>query len=364
MADLASLAAGDQFAFVVLEHAAFQQRVGLGLLCCDFGGIGCHSQHANPRVDIRAAAGVRVGCCTRAMTSRPLIPSTFTAGRALAIAYVVGFGLSTLSAVVVLVAPPTEGDAATASSAWVGYVLQLLLAVAAGAYGLRAAGRFGVDDVALGLRAGPGVSRQRQVAATVVYVAVLAGAAWVTVRGLDLAGVGAPAAGAGVTAQLGAELFHGATAGLVEEFVLLAVPLALARRCGWSTPATIAVLVVTRLGIHLYLGWHALFVIPWLAAAVLLWRRCPSVWPFVVGHGVYDVIQLLVPSYVDGATAFALLLAVLAAATWVLSGFAFTGPRWLYEPLEASAPSGRSPGNFGAAQSAGRSTVLLCGETR
>ncbi len=227
------------------------------------------------------------------MTSRPLVPSTFTAGRALAIAYVVGFGLSTLSAVAVLVTPSTDGYQATASSAWAGYVLQMVLAVAAGVYGLRAARRFGVGDVALGLRAMPGVSRQRQVAAAVVYVAVLAGAAWITVHGLDLAGVGAPTAGAGVTAHLGPELFHGMTAGMVEEFVLLAVPLALGRCCGWSTPATIAVLVVMRLGPHLYLGWYALFVVPWLAAAALLWHRCPSVWPFVVGHGAYDVLQVL-----------------------------------------------------------------------
>ena len=70
-----------------------------------------------------------------------------------------------------------------------------------------------------------------------------------------------------------------------------------------------------RLGIHLYLGWYALFVIPWLVGAMLLWRCCPSVWPFVVGHGIYDVIQVSVTSTVARTTAIALLAVFPALAT-------------------------------------------------
>lgn len=226
------------------------------------------------------------------MTRRPFVHPSLAAARVLAVAYLIGFGLATLSAVLALVSPtPAGGDRAAAGSAWSGYLLQLLLAGAAGAYGFRAVRRFGVDDVDLGMRPRP--AARAAVSVAVLYVAALAAAAWVTVQGVDMAGLGAPATVTGVTAQLGPELFHAASAGLVEELVLLALPLALARRCGWSTATTLAVLVVMRLGIHLYLGWYALFVIPWLFGAVLLWRRCPSVWPFIVGHGVYDVAQVL-----------------------------------------------------------------------
>lgn len=213
-------------------------------------------------------------------------------GRVLTIAYVLGFGLSTMSALVVLVAP--AADDSGASSAWGGYVLQLMLALAAAEYGRRAARRqFGLDEVDLGLTARHPLSARRFLGVSAIYVLVLAASAWVTVHGLGLLGATSTTAGAGTTTQLAPELFHAATAGLVEEIVLLALPLALARRCDWSTSRTMAVLVVMRLGIHLYLGWYALFVIPWLAAAMLLWRRCQSVWPFVLGHGAYDVIQLL-----------------------------------------------------------------------
>lgn len=90
-------------------------------------------------------------------------------------------------------------------------------------------------------------------------------------------------------------------AGLVEEFVLLALPIALAVAADWSAAVTLVLLIVMRSGIRIYLGWHALFVVPWIAAALALWRWCPLVWPFVIGHGIYDVLQLLSATGSGGA---------------------------------------------------------------
>jgi hypothetical protein len=246
------------------------------------------------------------------MTAGEAVTASRVGARLLALAYLVGFGLSTLSAVAMLLGgqPSTKASAALG-----GCVFALVLALAAATIGIRSArSQLHIDDVGLGLHSSAGLTWRRIAAASVIYVAVLATSAWVTVDGLDMLGIPGPS-GAGAVGPLGAELLHGAAAGLVEEFVLLALPIAVAARCGWSTRTTLAVLIVMRLGIHVYVGWHALFVVPWMAGALIVWRWCPLVWPFVVGHGIYDVLQVLgMPAFGVAATATFLVLLAAAAA--------------------------------------------------
>ena len=62
-------------------------------------------------------------------------------------------------------------------------------------------------------------------------------------------------------------------AGIREEVLLFAIPIALARLSGWSTPATIALVTVLRLAVHIYYGWGSAFVVLWIPAGV---RRVPG----------------------------------------------------------------------------------------
>ena len=104
-------------------------------------------------------------------------------------------------------------------------------------------------------------------------------------------------------------LFGSVGAGIGEELLLFAVPIALARRSGWSTSATVAVVTVLRLAIHTYYSWGSLFVLLWIPAGYALYRAAGSIWPLIVGHAVYDGIQFSVDSWPAAAN-------VLVVVTW------------------------------------------------
>lgn len=55
--------------------------------------------------------------------------------------------------------------------------------------------------------------------------------------------------------------------------------------------------------VHVYLGWDCLFVVPWIIGAFALYRWCSLLWPFVLGHGLFDLLQTW-QTYSGHATAF------------------------------------------------------------
>jgi hypothetical protein len=98
-------------------------------------------------------------------------------------------------------------------------------------------------------------------------------------------------------------------AGICEEIQLFAVPIALMarfqRRLGRCHPLVVLiVLEVLRLGLHLYYGWGALFIVPWIAAAYLLYRIVGLVWPFIIGHAVYDILVMVTNMNGSAAASF------------------------------------------------------------
>ena len=180
------------------------------------------------------------------------------------------------------------------SAALAHYVLLLLLALMAAVLGMRSAARapLRLQRADLGLSGTP-TTRRRAPAAAVVYVGLILVAINATLMVLGWCGVHGTGAVPGVAPGRGAlsvETFHSAVAGLVEEPVLLALPIALGRRASWPWPLTLAVMIAMRISFHLYYGWDSLFVSPWIVGAFLLYRWCPLLWPFVA-HGLFDVLE-------------------------------------------------------------------------
>jgi len=99
-------------------------------------------------------------------------------------------------------------------------------------------------------------------------------------------------------ALLGRELVESGAAGLTEELLLFAIPLALLGI--WKSPraqwAGLGLIVALRLGIHLYygVGYAAVTVVPWMLGAWLLYRAIGTIWPLIIGHTLYDAALLTV----------------------------------------------------------------------
>jgi hypothetical protein len=250
---------------------------------------------------------------------------TAVAAQILVLAYVVGFGLSVIDAVVVLAQPSAGGSDLSQhqSTALAGYLFLLLLALLAAAVGMRTTARepLRLRPADLGLR-GTATTRRRAPAVAVLYIGLLAGAIGFTTHLLDWCGVRGSGAGSGIRAGSGVlcvEAVHAAIAGLVEEPVLLALPIALGRRARWPWQVTLVVMIAMRIAFHLYYGWDCLFVVPWMIGALVLYRWCPLLWPFVVGHGLFDVLQTLQTygGHATAVTAQYLLAAATVAATAV-----------------------------------------------
>jgi hypothetical protein len=236
---------------------------------------------------------------------------TARATQILILSWLLGFSLSCLSAVVALCQSSSASNGAqdqTPSAAFAGYVFLLVLSLVAALLGMRSAAleplRIGARE--LGLRRGS-CSTRRAAAAAVVYVGVLGAAISVTVTLLDWCGVHGSGASSGINPEPGVlpvELFHASVAGLGEEPVMLALPMALARRVRWPWAITIVVMIAMRISFHVYYGWDSLFVLPWIMCAYFLYRWCPLLWPFVIGHGLFDLLQTL-QTYGSTTTAWA-----------------------------------------------------------
>ncbi|MEU7132725.1 CPBP family intramembrane glutamic endopeptidase [Streptomyces sp. NPDC046261] len=87
----------------------------------------------------------------------------------------------------------------------------------------------------------------------------------------------------------GEQLLGNLHSGLVEETLLLALPMAVMTRLRWSWQAQLAVLVALRVPFHLYYGWGAFALcLIWMGGYVLVYRRTQLVWPFMLAHFVYN----------------------------------------------------------------------------
>ncbi|MFI9510130.1 type II CAAX prenyl endopeptidase Rce1 family protein [Nocardia sp. NPDC052566] len=85
-------------------------------------------------------------------------------------------------------------------------------------------------------------------------------------------------------------------AGVVEETVLLALPMAIMTRlrCPWWVQ--LAVLTALRLPFHLYYGPAAIaLALVWCALARFAYSRIRLIWPFMAAHVLYDLNVSVVP---------------------------------------------------------------------
>lgn len=56
--------------------------------------------------------------------------------------------------------------------------------------------------------------------------------------------------------------------------MLLAVPIAIGRRCRWPWQVTLGLIIALRIAFHVYQGWNCLFVVPWFVGAFVFYRWC------------------------------------------------------------------------------------------
>lgn len=217
----------------------------------------------------------------------------------LALSYAAAFTLPIIGAVMSLVVLHNGGHASTttspAATQLVEDLIPLAISVAAAAIGMRAASKppLRLTTVELGLRRSGDVTVSIATWTSLMYIAVLALAANGTQVVLNLMGVHQDAS----TAP--GALIDSSWAGLMEEPILLGLTFALARRMRWRGSTVLALMIIMRIASHLYYGPGCLFIVPWMCAVYVLYRRCPLLWPFIVGHGIFDVLQTL---YSDGSS--------------------------------------------------------------
>ncbi|MEU4209715.1 hypothetical protein AB0F13_06890 [Streptomyces sp. NPDC026206] len=87
----------------------------------------------------------------------------------------------------------------------------------------------------------------------------------------------------------GEQLLANLHSALVEETLLLALPMAVMTRLRRPWQEQLAVLVVLRVPFHLYYGYGALALcLIWMGGYVLVYRRIQLVWPFMLAHFAYN----------------------------------------------------------------------------
>jgi len=147
---------------------------------------------------------------------------------------------------------------------------------------------------------------------------------------LGIVGRSAPGAGAtGLSTYLG-DIPESLAAGITEEILLFALPIALLRIRRWSTAKILAVVVLARVGIHLYYGWGVLLVLPWMIGAYLLYQVTRSIWPAIIGHAIYDLVTFANNRFPTNAlpNQIRYLLAAAGAAGLLLVALP-TGLKWI-----------------------------------
>lgn len=129
-----------------------------------------------------------------------------------------------------------------------------------------------------------------------------------------------PSAAQSGETDLLADFFRGMHGGVVEELLLLALPIAITARLRWPLWAQLLLLVAMRVPFHLYYGPAAvLLCLVWIAGILFTYRKIWLVWPAMAAHVVYNlghysgvppVLHVVVNGvlYVLGLTAAVLLL--------------------------------------------------------
>jgi hypothetical protein len=209
--------------------------------------------------------------------------------------YALGFVLPVTGAIMSLAAAH-DAAARTDSIAaeLVNDAVPLALSLLAATLGMRSAVRapLALRGTDLGLSRTAAISRAQAAGTALMYLATLTAASILTDRLLAMLGVQADSPTA-LTDRLPAAVVNDAWAGLLEEPILLGLTIGLAMRLRWRWWAVLPLVIVMRGAFHVYYGPGALFVIPWMCGAYLLYRRCPLLWPFVLAHSAYDVLVTL-----------------------------------------------------------------------
>lgn len=113
-------------------------------------------------------------------------------------------------------------------------------------------------------------------------------------------------------------------AGVVEEIVIVAIPVLLGRRAGWHPLVIIGISVLLRWPYHVYHGVFATipWVIVWAGTNVTVYLLLRRLWPLIVVHTAWDLWSgAIVPA---GTTAQAIFLTVIGAAIlWMLGRMAW-----------------------------------------
>lgn len=206
-------------------------------------------------------------------------------------AFILTFGAPTTVAIVMLVTRTDPGWTGVPANA---YRIAGWTAFVVAALALWAAHRWlGLTATELGLRAGLPTRAGFLGAMGAGYLTMWLGLLalgffpeWVT--SADGSPIAAMSTGDGVV--------WSARAGLVEETVLLALPMAIMLRLRWSWPAQLAVLMTLRLPFHLYYGPGALLMIlVWCTLLRYAYIRVQLIWPFIAAHVLYDLNVAVVP---------------------------------------------------------------------
>jgi hypothetical protein len=214
------------------------------------------------------------------------------------LSYGLGFILPIIGAIQSLVAAHHAAHATAQTNSLaaelVNDAIPLALSLLAATLGMRSAARapHALRSTDLGLSRTAAISHARAASTTLMYLATLTAASILTDSLLELLGVRADSPTA-PTARLPASIVDNAWSGLLEEPILLGLTIGLAMRLRWRWWAVLPLMIVMRGAFHIYYGPGALFVIPWMCGAYLLYRRCPLLWPFVLAHGAYDVLVTL-----------------------------------------------------------------------
>ena len=264
--------------------------------------------------------------------------------------YALGFALPITGAFMSLVDIHHGGHATSRTDSiaaeLINDAIPLAVSLFAAILGMRSAARtpLALRATDLGLRRADAIGRARVAGTALMYVATLTAASIFTARVLQLLGVQVDTPTA-ATDRLPAAIVDNAWAGLLEEPILLGLTIGLAMRLRRRWYAVLGLMIVMRGAFHVYYGPGALFVVPWMCGAYLLYRRCPLLWPFVLAHGTYDVLVTLTDNAPPAASVTAnviydtlAVLGTLIAARTTLTHLRTDGLRRA-EPSPASTPA-------------------------
>jgi hypothetical protein len=249
----------------------------------------------------------------------------------LLLSYALGFVLPVTGAIMSLAATQhgahATGRTDSIAAELVNDAIPLALSLIAAALGMRSASRepLALRGTDLGLYRTAAISRAQAAGTALMYLATLT-AADIAARGLlTVLGIKADSPSA-PTDRLPAALVDNAWAGLLEEPILLGLTIGLAVRLRWRWWSVLPLMIVMRGAFHVYYGPGALFVIPWMVGAYVLYRRCPLLWPFVLAHGVYDVLVTLSDNAAHAASIAATVIQDILAilGTLIAAGVALT----------------------------------------